>query len=207
LYNGVNRHQFRRDPQASRRARRDLNLPDGPLIVYLGRVCTQKGSDLLAPLAVALRHSMPDATVVAAGPPEQFTRTASSDLTGTLARAGVRCLGAVDETSVAGLLGAASVCVLPTRKDEMFGMAALEAIACGAPVVAAELGGIPEAVGPCALLFPAGDATAFIDSVERLLTDRQLAENLRKEGAQHVERFEWSAIVDDCTSHYAEALR
>lgn len=207
LYNGVNRHQFRHDEHATGRVRRDLGLPAGPLVVYLGRICAQKGSDLLASLAVALRQSLPDAAVVAAGPPEQFTRTRSSGLMDTLTHAGVHCLGAVDETSVAGLLGAASVCVLPTRRDEMFGMAALEAIACGTPVVAADLGGIPEAVGPCALLFPAGDTAAFIDSVQRLLRDSRLAESLRQRGTQHVERFQWSAIVEDCMSHYAEALR
>jgi glycosyltransferase involved in cell wall biosynthesis len=207
LYNGVNRRQFRYDEQAIQRARRNLGLPTGPLVMYLGRVCAQKGSDLLAPLAAALRQSLPNVSVVAAGPPEQFARTGSSDLMGTLARAGVCCLGAVDETSVAGLLGAASVCVLPTRQDEMFGMAALEAIASGTPVVAADLGGIPEAVGPCAILFPPGDTAAFIDSVKRLLTDTQLAENLRKGGPQHVKRFQWSTIVDECMSHYAEVLR
>ncbi|WP_328425705.1 glycosyltransferase family 4 protein [Micromonospora sp. NBC_00389] len=206
LYNGVNTLQFRNDPEAARRARSALNLPSGRLVVYLGRVCEQKGSDLLAPLAAALRRTLPQVTVVAAGPPERFARNGPSELTKVLTGAGVRCLGAVDEKIVAGLLSAADVCVLPTRRDEMFGMAALEAAACGTPVVAADLGGIPEAVGPCGLLFPQGDDRGFIEAVTRLLQDPELAGTLRARAPQHVARFEWSSIVNEATNYYEKVL-
>ncbi|MEU4423058.1 glycosyltransferase family 4 protein [Actinoplanes sp. NPDC024001] len=207
LYNGVNRQQFRPDPGAAEHARQALGLPPGPLVVYLGRVCLQKGSDLLVPLARHLREAAPDAVVVAAGPPERFTRREPSALMTQLSDQGVRCLGAVDESLLPGLLGAAAVSVLPTRQAEMFGMAALEALACGAPVVAADLGGIPEAVGPGALLFPPGDAAAFTRQVTRLLSEPDLAQRLALAAKQHVATLDWAAIVDRSMDHYREALR
>lgn len=207
LYNGVNRQQFRPDPDVAARTRRELGLPPGPLVVYLGRVCVQKGSDLLAPLARELRETVPGAVVLAAGPPERFAAREPSGLMSHLAAQGVRCLGAVEESLLPGLLGAAAVCVLPTRRDEMFGMAALEALACGVPVVAADLGGIPEAVGPGALLFPVGDTAAFTRQVIRLLTEPDLARQLVSAASRHVATFDWSAIVDRSMAHYREALR
>jgi glycosyltransferase involved in cell wall biosynthesis len=207
LYNGVNLAQFKVDQAAASAARDALGLPGGPLVVYLGRVCEQKGSDLLEPLALSLRQSHPEATVVAAGPPEQFTATGRTTLTHRLELAGVKCLGAVEEDHIAGLLGVADVFVLPTRREEMFGMSALEAIACGAPVVAASLGGIPEAVGPNAILFPPGDAAAFIDAVTRVLDDPRVANELRDMDRAHSSRFDWSMITSDCLRYYAEAAR
>jgi glycosyltransferase involved in cell wall biosynthesis len=207
LYNGVNRKQFRSDPPAARRTQAKLGLPQGPVVVYLGRFCEQKGSALLAPLATALRQRVPAATVVAAGPCGQFAQTGSSDLVKSFARAGGRYVGAIDESHVAGLLNSASVCVLPTRRDEMFGMAALEAVACGTPVVASDLGGIREAVGPCGLLFPVGDSSAFVDGVTDVLNDPHLAKALRERGPHHTERFDWASVVDDSMAYYAEILR
>ncbi|AGL16324.1 glycosyltransferase family 4 protein [Actinoplanes sp. N902-109] len=206
LYNGVNRRQFRRDPRAAEHARDRLGLPAGPLVVYLGRVCAQKGSDLLAPLATHLRGVVPEATVVAAGPGATFAGDGPSRLAADLSAAGVHCLGAIDEDLVAGLLAAAAVAVLPTRHDEMFGMAALEAVACGTPVVAADLGGIPEAVGPCALLFPPGDAHAFAAAVTRVLTEPGLADRLAAGVDEHVARFDWAAVVDEAMTHYDRVL-
>ena len=206
LNNGVNRSQFRPDPEAALRARIALRLPSAPLVVYLGRVCVQKGSDLLGPLAEALRGRVPAATVVAAGPADQFGVPGSSSLVESLGRSGVRCLGAIDEEHIGGLLASAAVVVLPTRRDEMFGMAALEAIACGVPVVASDLGGIPEAVGPCGLLFPVGDGDAFVDAVARVLTDEGLAADLQAERTSHTGRFDWESVVAQSMNFYAEVL-
>lgn len=205
LYNGVNRHQFTNDRVSADRARDKLGLPTGPLVVYLGRVCEQKGSDMLAPLALALNQAVPDATVVAAGPAEQFARAGGSPLIDDLTRAGVRCIGAIDEEFVSGLLSAAHVFVLPTRREEMFGMAALEALSSGTPVVASRLGGIPEAVGPGAELFPVGDVNAFVSAVLRVLVEPDLAKRLVEASTDHVKQFDWSAITNESLLLYANA--
>lgn len=207
LANGVDTVEFRPDHQASRDARNALGLPDEKLVVYLGRVCEQKGSDLLGPLAESLRRSHPGVTVVAAGPPEAFGRGGTSELMTSLQRSGVICTGAVPERHLRGLLNAAFISVLPTRCDEMFGMAALEACACGTAVVASDLGGIPEAVGPCGRLFAAGDAAAFIRQIENCLDDLTFIDSVRSAGPTHAEAFSWRTIVDQADDIYRQVLR
>lgn len=207
--NGVDPDQFTPDPTAASAARSALGLPtDRGLVVYLGRVCHQKGSDLLGPLALRLKESHPDATVVAAGPAEQFSADGgtTSALMQDLAQSGVVVTGAVHEDHVAGLLASADVVVLPTRADEMFGMAALEALSCETPVVASDLGGIPEAVGEAGTVFPAGDETAFHAAVGDVLDSLRSGENLAARARQHALGFTWAEVTARTHEVYVNAL-
>lgn len=196
--NGVDPAQFANTPEAADEARVALGLPEARrLVVYLGRVCHQKGSDLLGPLADELRLSHPDVTVVAAGPPEQFSARsgARSTLMDDLAAAGVVVTGAVHEDYLAGLLTAADVVVLPTRADEMFGMAALEALSCGTPVVASDLGGIPEAVGAAGAVFPVGDVPAFHNAVAEVLDGLASGDDWAERARHHALKFSWAEVA------------
>jgi glycosyltransferase involved in cell wall biosynthesis len=202
LENGVSLTQFHEDDVAARHARSDLGLPDGDLVVYLGRVCEQKGSDLLVPVAESLARTHPSARVVAVGPPEQFGGDGPSELMEALREAGVTCTGAVHDKHLRGVLNAAAIVVLPTRRDEMFGMAALEAVACGTPVVASRLGGLPEAVGRAGRLFEVGDADAFTDCIVDLLDDPASRAEIGSLGPVHAAGFDWSAIGDRTLASY-----
>jgi glycosyltransferase involved in cell wall biosynthesis len=205
--NGVDLEQFRLSEEAAGVAREALGLPAGRLVVYLGRVCRQKGSDLLAPLARQLQRTHPDVTVVAAGPAEQFgAGLQTSPLMRSLEAAGVRVTGAVHEEHLSGLLNAAAVVVLPTRADEMFGMAALEALACGTPVVASDLGGIPEAVGAAGLLFPVGSVHAFHEAVAKVLDSLSGGAEWRQRARTHAKRFSWASVASKTQEAYESAL-
>lgn len=202
--NGVDVEQFRLQPWAGDEARHELGLPPGQLVIYLGRVCRQKGSDLLVPLSRSLSETAPGVRVVAVGPPEQFGTPGRSELMEKLDAAGVLCTGAVHERLLCGVLNAASVCVLPTREDEMFGMAALEALACGTPVVASDLGGIPQAVGDAGRLFPVGDSEAFAAAVREALVDAEVARAGDK-ARSHALRFSWAEIESATADVYQVA--
>jgi len=203
LANGVNLDEFRPDARAAEAAREALALPEAALVVYLGRVCEQKGSDMLAGLARELRISHPAARVVAAGPGDSFGNQGRTPLMEQLADAGVIVLGAVEEQHLPGLLSLATISLLPTRRDEMFGMAALEALACGTPVVASRLGGIPEAVGPGGSLFPPGDEGALLAEVSGLLDSPEAQTRMAKDGLAHANQFGWRSIVDRAYQVYA----
>lgn len=192
VYNGVDLGQFNsgaKDSAALRRAHPEL---PSEFVLYLGRVCHQKGSDLLGPLARSLVGT--GVAVVAAGPSGQFGVLGKSPLVRDLEAEGVVCLGAVDEVVLAPLLAEASMVVLPTREDEMFGMAALEALACGTPVVASRLGGIPEATGPGAVLVPPGDPQELASAVTAVLSSSETRLRLAEAGQAHAEQFAWQEI-------------
>ncbi len=109
--------------------------------------------------------------------------------------ANVRFLGRVDD--VASVLAAADVLVMPSRQEGL-GVAALEAMAAGLPVIASRVGGLPEAVvdGATGLLVPPADVPALAAAIARLAADRALARRLGAAGRARVrERFTMAGMA------------
>lgn len=111
-------------------------------------------------------------------------------------------------TSVDEVLACADLFLLPSE-SESFGLAALEAMACGTPVLASRVGGLPEVVedGGCGYLFPVGDLEAMAGGAIEILSsdDRWRAMSARgREIAQ--ERFSTAQIVDIYERFYKEVL-
>jgi glycosyltransferase involved in cell wall biosynthesis len=101
----------------------------------------------------------------------------------------------VPDAELPALYSGAS-CLLTASRYEGFGFSALEAIACGTPVVAYNTGAVPEVAGPGALLAPPGDAAALMRAVGRVCDDRELAERLSSEGRRHAARFSWRRTAE-----------
>jgi len=98
----------------------------------------------------------------------------------------IRMVGFLDAPTVAAWLRASDVFVWPAV-DEAFGMALIEAQACGLPVVAGNGGGVAGVVasGRTGLLVPVGDAGAFAAAILRLLTDTELRQRMASEAAAY----------------------
>lgn len=206
LYNGVNLDQFAQDDNAGQARRQHLGIKDAPVVLYVGRVCEQKGTDVLLDAFEPLKRRLRDVQLVVAGPAGQFGNNGASPLTERIKQVGGRYLGAVEEADLAATYNLASVYVMPTRRDEMFGMAAAEAQACGKPVICSRQGGLPEVVPETSgLHFPAGDAAALEAHLERLLEDRDLYQRLAACARPNAERFSWAAINDECLRLFHEA--
>lgn len=115
-------------------------------------------------------------------------------------------LGEIDD--VRPLLSVADVFLLPSAQ-ESFGLAALEAMACGLPVVASRVGGLPEVIrhGETGFLHPPHDTSAMAASALALLDDRQLhARVSRLARASVVDRFDEERIVPMYEAFYAQLL-
>jgi L-malate glycosyltransferase len=111
-------------------------------------------------------------------------------------------------TSVDELLSCADLFLLPSE-SESFGLAALEAMACGAPVVATRVGGLPEVVadGEAGFLFPLGDVDGMAEAAAAILEDearwREMSETARRIA---VERFDTDRVVPVYEAYYREIL-
>jgi glycosyltransferase involved in cell wall biosynthesis len=184
-----------------------MGIKEGSRVVlYVGRVCEQKGTDILLRAFESLKARMSDVRLVVAGPNGQFGNYSESDLTRRIREVGGLYLGAVEECLLSSIYNLADVFVMPTRSLEMFGMAALEAQACGKPVVCSDHGGLREVVSPqSGLFFPVGDSAALTECLVRLLGDRDLCRAKAAAARNNALRFGWNNIAEDIDAIYHAA--
>ena len=100
---------------------------------------------------------------------------------------------------------AADVCIVPSR-TESFGLVALEASACGTPVVAAAVGGLRSLVddGETGFLVAGRNASNFAAPIERLLADPPLASRMGNAAAQLSRRYAWTMTAARLRRLYAD---
>jgi glycosyltransferase involved in cell wall biosynthesis len=116
--------------------------------------------------------------------------------------------GFVPNDELQALYARAAVVACPSRR-EGFGVACLEAMSHGRPVVATGVGGLRDLVvdGETGILVPARDAAALRAALERLLADRELRRRLGAAGRERArERFSWERVTDQTLAAYADAI-
>lgn len=134
--------------------------PSTPVVAVVGLISRRKGQDLAVRAFAEVRRSRPDAVLAVIG---------GGELPAGLPMEGVRALGQRDD--LPRLLPHATVVVVPSR-DEPFGLAAVEAMACGVPVAAFAVGGLREILaGDAGISVPSGDVAALARAVRSLLDD------------------------------------
>ena len=106
---------------------------------------------------------------------------------------------------LARLYQSATVVVCPSLW-EGFGLTALEAMACGAPVVAANRGGLPEVVGDAGLLVDPTDVDALREAMYTLAGQEPLRAALRARGLARARAFSWRHVAEATVAVYREAL-
>ncbi len=198
LFNGVSLRQFAPDPVAGARERKALGLGlEEPVLLYVGRVCEQKGSHVLLEGYQRLRTRGVAARLVVAGPIGQFGRSGDGDWPRRIAEAGGIYLGPVEEERLAAVYNMATALVMPTVAFEMFGMAAVEAQACGTPVISSDHGGLRETVpNGAGLRFDTGSPIDLARKLERLATDAELRRALSAGAIANAARFSWESVCD-----------
>ncbi|MFG3355183.1 glycosyltransferase family 4 protein [Streptomyces sp. NPDC048001] len=183
IRNGIDPDRFAEDREGTLRAaaRAGLDLPEGtPLAVCVGRLCRQKGQDVLLRAWPEVAAAVPGARLVLVGdgPDGAALRAAAPP--------GVVFAGACED--VRPWLYAADAAVLPSRWEGM-ALAPLEAMACGRPVVLTEVSGARESLPPGGehpAPVPPEDPRALAAPLVRLLADPGLAAGLGRSAAAHV---------------------
>lgn len=191
------------DPSALRTR---LGLPDGDTrwLVTVARLQRHKGIDTVIQALPAILAGAPDVRYAVAGSgPDRERLERLAEQAGV--RDSVRFLGAVDDQDLPALYNLGSVYVGASRRSERlgvegFGIALVEASACGLPVVAANSGGIPDAVrdGETGFLVPPEEPAAFAEAICRLLADPATGKRIGQNGRRAVESyFNWDRVVRD----------
>jgi alpha-maltose-1-phosphate synthase len=198
IHNGIDSVQYSPDPGTDVLARYGID-PARPSVVFIGRVTRQKGLPVL--LRAAERLDPAAQLVLCAG--QADTPELEAEVSGLVAhlratRPGVIWIsGMLAKAEVIQILGHATVFACPSLYEPL-GIVNLEAMACGAAVVASDVGGIPEVVadGQTGLLVPPGDPAALAVALSTLIADPSRAATMGRAGRKRaVAEFSWATIA------------
>ncbi len=211
---GVDLTTFRPGPAGA--ARRKLGLPiDGLVIVFAGRIQPLKAPDVVLRATAALVREAPGLahklTVAFVGGPSGAGRADPDQLALQAQALGIAGLVRVEppcpQPELADWYRAATVVMVPSY-SESFGLVAVEAQACGTPVIAASVGGLRTAVRDrvSGLLVDGHDPARYARALRELFGSPRLRARLARGAVRHAARFGWGATVDRLLAVYSGAM-
>ncbi len=196
IYNGVDLERFD-EATGGELIRAEFGIPaDAPLAVVVGRLEPEKGHPTLIEAWPVVHHHFPSAHLLVVGEGSERDRLeglAAAHLRAEICCASVHFLGRRED--VPQILAAANVVVMPSYREAQ-GLAIVEALAAHRPVVASNVGGIPEMIrsGENGILVPSQDPSALASAIGLLFRDRALANKLASAGHELVHQ---KFCVDD----------
>jgi D-inositol-3-phosphate glycosyltransferase len=202
---GVDLVQFAPAPRLA--ARRELGLePTARIVLFVGRIQRLKGVEILLRALVQLDAQL---VIVGGRPGNTHESREIARLQHLAVRLGIaertHFVGAVAHEQLPAYYAACDVVAMPSSY-ESFGLVAVEALACGTPVVATRVGGLRAIVrdGETGLLVPWRDADLFAERLRRVLTDSALHARLAANARESVLEFGWERIAEEHLALYEE---
>ncbi len=194
-------------------AKTELGIgPENPVVAFVGRLDAIKGLDILLRSVRLLQDRL------SPGPLPQLLVIGGESTPGELERlkgladglglsGSVHFLGPIPHSELPRYYRASDVVVLPSLY-ESFGMALLEAMACGVPVVASRVDGPAHFVrhGVTGFLVPPGDERALATAMETLLVNPELRRDMARNAVRTVYQYRWEAVGEGILRAYADAL-
>jgi len=187
--------------------------PDARMILFVGRIEPLKGVDTLIRAMSCLKLDDPDHQVhlaIIGGEPSADPKQMSTEM----ARLKKLCdelrldqdvvfMGKRDQDKLPYYYSAAEVLVMPSHY-ESFGMVALEAMACGTPVIASDVGGLGFLVqnGETGYTVPSGDPEILCSKLSTLLNDAGLRERMGRQAAEYAQSYTWDKIAAQVVNVY-----
>lgn len=183
---------------------------------FLGTVSKRKGFDLLLEAFSILRQENTKVKLWVIGP---YSKEENQNIAGAseyyfdqsiITNERIRFLGRIDDRSyLASLLGSSDVFVFPSRR-EGFGLAPVEAMAAGVPVIISRIEGVTDLAnveGETGFYIDVGNVSALIEAMRKLANDRELREKMGKAAHKRaVEHFGWQAHIDRWEQLYLELI-
>jgi D-inositol-3-phosphate glycosyltransferase len=212
---GVDLEMFRLADASAARTRLGIP-PDAVVLLFVGRIQPLKAPDVLLRAAAVLGERDPELrrrlqVIVVGGPsgtglaePEHLQHLARDLGIADLVRFSRPAAG----ERLADFYRAADVTVVPSH-SESFGLVALESQACGTPVVAAAVGGLPTAVadGVSGILVSGHNPVDYATAIERIVTAPRRRSAVAAAARAHAEEFSWRRTAEQLLATYRDALR
>ena len=179
------------DPDRARHARQKYGLTEStPLIVFVGRICAQKQPKVLAQTVLRLSRVNADFVLLVAGDGPDFDWLKTFFRKNRLEQQ-VRLLGALPNDDIRNLLAAADIFFLPSEWEGI-ALSVYEAMACGVPVVGADVSGQRELVTPeCGVLIDRGEeaeeARQYATVLAQLLSEPEQRQSMGRHGRQRIQ--------------------
>ena len=198
-------------PMDQSEAKAALGLGPAPVLLYVGRLSPIKGLETLLealPRVPQRGEPIPALFVIGgdADEPENGHVLSLRERVAALGLEGeVRFLGPQPQEGLRLYYAAAEMTVMPSYY-ESFGMVALEAMACGNPVIASRVGGLTTTVqdGVTGYLVPEGDPLVLGDRISAILGDTDLRRRLGREAARWAAQYRWPCVAEEVCRLYAE---
>ena len=204
---GVDTDLFVPGDRAAARGR--LGLDEQPALLWVGRVAPIKGLDTLLDAVARLRASgRPVRLLIVGGDADEAMSEHEVSLRRRIARLDLTSLvcfvGPQPQSVLPLYYAAADVTVLPSYY-ESFGMVALEAMACGSPVIASRVGGLVTTVrdGVTGFLIPEADVEALAERIGALVADPDLRWRIGREGVRWAAQHRWACVAEAVCREYA----
>jgi len=180
--------------------------PEGPTLAFLGRVDEpRKGLQVALGALPAVLDALPGTRLLVAGPGDttELVRRVPPRVA-----AAVEPLGAVSDPDKAALLRSVDAYVAPHLGGESFGIVLVEAMAAGAPVVAADLPAFLGVLdgGRTGAVFETGSSEALAHTLLDVLGDAERRESLRRAGHERAARFDWSVVSQEVMAVYETVI-
>lgn len=201
-------------------AKEFINIPpDEKMLLFVGRIEPLKGIETLIHAIAQMRkadimNNCPHYLYIIGGNPEEENLDVNKEMT----RLQQLCkdlgvgdmiifLGKKDQNTLQYYYSAAEVVVMPSNY-ESFGMVALEAMACGTPVVATQVGGLQHLVqdGITGFTVPHNDPIALEEKITQLLCQEELRARMSEKSVQYARTFDWDMIIPRIISIYENLL-
>ena len=199
--NGVDLNLFNPGVDVQKTKEKYGQSQDG-IIFFAGRFVEYKGLEYL----IRAMNYVPHGTllVAGAGPQERYLKR----LVQSLNLANVKFLGLIAHKELPELYKLSDIYVLPSiTRGENFGNSALEAMACGTPVIASNLPGVRELVtDECGIKLKPKDIGGLADAINTILTDSSLREKMGQAARKNAEQYSWQLIAQRMLNIYEELL-
>lgn len=202
IRNGVDSAEFAiGDPKA---ARKKLGLdPDGKIVLYVGNLVPIKGADILLDAFCTIQQPESRLIFVGGGPMRQALEQRIHGLPGLLGGR-IVLAGAQSRELIPIWMTAADVLCIPSRNEGLPNVA-LEAMACGRPVVATRVGGLEEIItrAEVGITVSSENRDALAQAIEHALCTKWDSQVIRR----HAEQFSWDESVAHCADTWSEVVR